>query len=77
MPCLVKQHSVRWAGDLLNRRCVGGVARQGTADYLTGAITLAALSGVMLLGFGLLRLGFWQFLSHTVVSAFIDVRSSH
>jgi SulP family sulfate permease len=48
------------------------VAQQGTADYLTGAITLAALSGAMLLAFGLLRLGFLaNFLSHTVVSAFI------
>ena len=67
--------SVRWAGRdhlLMTGAALAEVAQQGTADYLTGAITLAALSGVMLLGFGLLRLGFpANFLSHTVVSAFI------
>ena len=48
------------------------VAHQGIADYLTGAISLAALSGLMLLTLGILRLGFLaNFLSHTVVSAFI------
>lgn len=48
------------------------VAQQGSADYLTGAIILAALSGIMLMVFGILRLGFLaNFLSHTVVSAFI------
>ncbi|MEC8587848.1 MAG: sulfate permease [Pseudomonadota bacterium] len=57
---------------LMTGAALAEVAQQGTADYLTGAITLAALSGVMLLGFGLLRLGFLaNFLSHTVVSAFI------
>ena len=57
---------------LMTGAALAEVAQQGTADYLTGAITLAALSGIMLLGFGLLRLGFLaNFLSHTVVSAFI------
>ncbi|MED5312101.1 MAG: SulP family inorganic anion transporter, partial [Pseudomonadota bacterium] len=57
---------------LMTGAALAEVAQQGTAGYLTGAITLAALSGIMLLGFGLLRLGFLaNFLSHTVVSAFI------
>ena len=57
---------------LMTAAALAEVAQQGTADYLTGAITLAALSGAMLLAFGLLRLGFLaNFLSHTVVSAFI------
>ena len=57
---------------LMTGAALAEVAQQGTADYLTGAITLAALSGIILLGFGVLRLGFLaNFLSHTVVSAFI------
>ena len=57
---------------LMTAAALAEVAEQGTADYLSGAITLAALSGLMLLAFGVLRLGFLaNFLSHTVVSAFI------
>ena len=57
---------------LMTATALAEVAQQGSADYLTAAITLAALSGLMLLAFGLLRLGFLaNFLSHTVVSAFI------
>ncbi len=57
---------------LMTATALAEIAQQGSADYLTAAITLAALSGLMLLGFGLLRLGFLaNFLSHTVVSAFI------
>ncbi len=57
---------------LMTATALAEIANQGTADYLAAAITLAALSGVMLLSFGLLRLGFLaNFLSHTVVSAFI------
>jgi SulP family sulfate permease len=57
---------------LMTATALAEIAQQGSTDYLAAAITLAALSGLMLLGFGLLRLGFLaNFLSHTVVSAFI------
>lgn len=43
-----------------------------TADYLAAAFTLTFLSGVLLLGLGLLRLGFMaNFISHPVISAFV------
>ncbi|MCG8414724.1 MAG: sulfate permease [Pseudomonadales bacterium] len=43
-----------------------------TADYLAAAFTLTLLSGILLLGLGLLRLGFMaNFISHPVISAFI------
>ena len=49
------------------------LATVGSADYLQLAIWLALLSGLMLLGFGLLRLGFLaNFLSHPVISGFIS-----
>lgn len=58
---------------LMTAAALGEVANQGTASYLTAAITLAALSGLILLLFGFLRLGFLaNFLSHSVVSAFIS-----
>jgi SulP family sulfate permease len=45
----------------------------GTPEYWAVAITLAFLSGVMLLAMGLLRLGFLaNFLSHPVISGFIS-----
>src|SRR3546814_10619584 len=48
------------------------VATQGTALYLEAAITLAALSGIMLAVLGFLRLGFLaNLLSHPVISGFI------
>jgi len=57
---------------LMTAAALAEVAEQGSGNYLSGAITLAALSGLMLLAFGVLRLGFLaNFLSHTVVSAFI------
>ena len=57
---------------LMTAAALSDVAAQGSADYLTAAITLAALSGAMLLGFGTLRFGILaNFLSHTVVQAFI------
>ena len=57
---------------LMTAAALSDVAAQGAADYLTAAITLAALSGAMLLGCGILRLGILaNFLSHTVVQAFI------
>ena len=57
---------------LMTAAAVGEVAAQGTAGYGTAALTLAFLSGTMLLVMGLFRLGFVaNFLSYTVVSGFI------
>ena len=57
---------------LMTAAAVGEVAAQGTAGYAAAALTLAFLSGTMLLVMGLFRLGFVaNFLSHTVVSGFI------
>lgn len=57
---------------LMTAAAVGRVAAEGTADYASAAILLAALSGLMLLGMGLFRLGFVaNFLSHPVISGFI------
>lgn len=57
---------------LMTASAVGAVAVQGTAEYLQAAITLAALSGVMLAVLGVLRLGFLaNLLSHPVISGFI------
>lgn len=58
---------------LLTASALSEISATGSADYLAGAVTLAALSGIMLMLFGLLRLGFLaNFLSHSVVSAFIS-----
>jgi len=57
---------------LMTASAAGAVAAQGTAEYLEAAITLAALSGIMLAGLGLLRAGFLaNLLSHPVISGFI------
>ncbi|MDP4574811.1 sulfate permease [Qipengyuania sp. G39] len=57
---------------LMTASAAGAVAAQGTAEYLEAAITLAALSGIMLAVLGLLRAGFLaNLLSHPVVSGFI------
>ena len=57
---------------LMTAATIGKVAEAGTADYATAALTLALLSGLMLLALGVFRLGFIaNFLSHTVVSGFI------
>lgn len=57
---------------LMTAAAVGRVAAQGSADYASAAVLLAALSGLMLLGMGLFRLGFVaNFLSHPVISGFI------
>lgn len=57
---------------LMTASAAGAVAAQGTAEYLEAAITLAALSGVMLTVLGLLRLGFLaNLLSHPVIAGFI------
>ncbi|QQA43399.1 SulP family inorganic anion transporter [Pelagovum pacificum] len=57
---------------LLTATAAGAVADPGSAEYITAAITLAVLSGVILLVMGLLRLGFvTNLLSHPVISGFI------
>jgi SulP family sulfate permease len=57
---------------LMTAAAVGRIAAEGTADYASAAILLAALSGLMLLAMGLFRLGFVaNFLSHPVISGFI------
>ncbi|NUB46714.1 sulfate permease [Fertoebacter nigrum] len=57
---------------LMTAAAVGEVAAQGTASYLEASIVLAFLSGLVLLGMSVLRLGFLaNFLSHPVVSGFI------
>ncbi|MEH6637220.1 MAG: sulfate permease [Halioglobus sp.] len=57
---------------LMTATAVGNVAAAGTADYVTAAIVMAMISGMMLLVMGVLRFGFLaNFLSHPVVSGFI------
>jgi SulP family sulfate permease len=57
---------------LMTAAAIGEVAEAGTAGYGVAALTLAGLSGAILLGMGLLRLGFLaNFLSHPVISGFI------
>lgn len=58
---------------LMTASAAGAVAAQGSAEYLEAAITLAALSGIMLAVLGILRLGFLaNLLSHPVISGFIS-----
>ena len=57
---------------LMTASAAGAVAAQGSPEYLEAAITLAALSGIMLAILGFLRLGFLaNLLSHPVISGFI------
>ncbi len=57
---------------LMTATAIGDLAQAGTAAYGTLAITLAFLSGALLLLMGLLRLGFLAyFLSHPVIAGFI------
>ncbi len=57
---------------LLTAATLGNIAEQGTMGYATAALTLAFLSGGILLAMGLFRLGFLaNFLSHPVISGFI------
>ncbi|WP_372675310.1 SulP family inorganic anion transporter, partial [Aquicoccus sp.] len=57
---------------LMTAAAIGEVAEAGTAGYAVAALTLAGLSGAILLVMGLLRLGFLaNFLSHPVISGFI------
>jgi SulP family sulfate permease len=57
---------------LMTAAAVSPLAAQGTPEYLGAAVALAAISGLMLLAMGLLRLGFLaNFLSRPVISGFI------
>lgn len=57
---------------LLTATAAGAVAKPGSADYLAAALTLALLSGLILMAMGLFRLGFVaNLLSHPVISGFI------
>ena len=57
---------------LMTATAAGGVAAQGTSEYVAAALILALLSGLMLVVMGLLRLGFLaNLLSHPVVAGFI------
>jgi len=57
---------------LMTAAAIGEHAQAGSPQYWAVAITLAFLSGAMLLVMGLLRLGFLaSFLSHPVISGFI------
>ena len=57
---------------LMTAVALGEVAETGTAGYAAAALTLAGLSGAMLLAMGLLRMGFIaNFLSHPVIAGFI------
>ena len=57
---------------LMTAAAAGTVATQGTPEYLGATIAIAAVSGLLLVAMGLLRLGFLaNFLSHPVISGFI------
>ena len=58
---------------LMTATSLAVIAEQGTASYLTGAITLALLSGIMLVIMGVMKLGMiTNLLSHSVISGFIS-----
>ena len=58
---------------LMTAAAIGEHAAAGTAQYWSFAITLAFISGLVLLLMGILRLGFLaNFLSHPVISGFIS-----
>ena len=57
---------------LMTAAAIGNIAEQGTMGYAVAALTLAGLSGAILLAMGLLKLGFLaNFLSHPVIAGFI------
>ncbi len=57
---------------LLTVAAVSKLAVPGTSEYIAAAITLAFLSGLILLALGVFRLGFLaNFLSHPVITGFI------
>jgi SulP family sulfate permease len=58
---------------LMTAAAVAPVAPAGSATYVAAAVTLAFLSGLVLLAMAVLRLGFLaNFLSHPVISGFIS-----
>ncbi|MDP3862500.1 MAG: sulfate permease [Phaeovulum sp.] len=57
---------------LMTAATIGTIAEQGSMGYGVAALTLAGLSGLILLGMGVFRLGFLaNFLSHPVIAGFI------
>jgi SulP family sulfate permease len=57
---------------LMTAAALGKIAAQGSVDYLSAAVTLAFISGGILLILGISRLGFLaNFLSHPVIAGFI------
>ena len=57
---------------LMTASALQPLASAGSAEYVALAVQLSMISGVMLLAFGALRLGFLAyFLSHSVISGFI------
>ena len=57
---------------LMTAASIGQIAEAGTAGYAIAALTLAGLSGAILLAMGVFRLGFLaNFLSHPVIAGFI------
>jgi SulP family sulfate permease len=57
---------------LMTAAAVGNIAEAGTMGYALAALTLAALSGTILLAMGIFKLGFLaNFLSHPVIAGFI------
>lgn len=57
---------------LMTAAALGEIADQGTIGYGVAALTLAGLSGLILLAMGLFKLGFLaNFLSHPVIAGFI------
>jgi SulP family sulfate permease len=57
---------------LMTAAALSNIVEQGTMGYAVAALSLAGLSGVILLAMGLFRLGFIaNFLSHPVIAGFI------
>ncbi|KQB95405.1 sulfate:proton symporter [Loktanella sp. 1ANDIMAR09] len=57
---------------LMTAAALSNIVEQGTMGYAVAALSLAALSGAILLAMGLFRLGFIaNFLSHPVIAGFI------
>lgn len=57
---------------LMTAAALSNIVEQGTMGYAVAALSLAAISGVILLAMGLFRLGFIaNFLSHPVIAGFI------
>ncbi|SPJ22576.1 putative sulfate transporter [Palleronia abyssalis] len=57
---------------LLTATAAGAVAAPGSSEYISAAVVLALLSGLILLAMGIFRLGFVaNLLSHPVISGFI------